>query len=837
MSRAGTTWAQAGRRIGRIAGLSAAIAASAGALEAADDPTYVALRAAGPDGRSLAVANLVFDRDAYGITLNGTLHLLGPVAGRTFGAVFLGKGSYVLTPATEAERCQLAVYTDDPKLSALSDEFDQAVFFDTALLEQAERAFGPSGSGKPTSEAEAAWDEYSRAQRKDLRRNIQVRLLDRLLPRDPAPQPLFLAWIKSKKHRPALLAVDPHGLDALGLTHLRMGSEKTLMLALDTQRGGIWYSSQLRNELETGQVAKHAPPAHPLHYEIETTIAANGGLSGTTTITFETRSPDLRVLPLRLRDTLRIRDAQFAREEETPSWTAVPFVQEKEEEDADPAVIFPAALRGNTRYLLKVAYHGGKEVLTDAGDGNYTVGSRESWYPNINGFDDLATYDLTFHTPPKNQIVAVGNLVSDTTSGATRTTVWKSEHPLRVAGFNYGRFKKLSETDKDSGLVIDVYTNPGTPDVINEMNQYLGTVPKVLSEADSSSVQTLQRSGVQVDTPKLAQWALADAINTGRLARHFFGPLPHNRVSITQQSQWSFGQSWPTLIYLPYIAFLDSTVRHRLGLTGAADFVDLVGPHELAHQWWGHNVYGESYRDEWLSEGFAEFTAGLLLHHTGGQKVYNDFWEKKRRQIFERSHGAAIANHEAGPISQGVRLSNWRTPQAYMAIVYNKGAYVLHMLRMTMQDGSKKNPDEAFIAMMTDFSQAHAGKNASTADFQKVVERHLTPALRATRDGKLDWFFDQWVRGTAIPKYVAKLELQGVGGGKYRISGSVTQSEVPEGFMVAMPVYVELARGEMVRVAMVGLKGSSTTPVDFQIALPQKPVKVAINAMHDVLAR
>ena len=71
---------------------------------AAEDPTYAALRAARPDGRSLALVNAEFDRDAFHFTLNGTLDLLAPVDGTTFGAVFVGTGSYTLTPANEAEK-------------------------------------------------------------------------------------------------------------------------------------------------------------------------------------------------------------------------------------------------------------------------------------------------------------------------------------------------------------------------------------------------------------------------------------------------------------------------------------------------------------------------------------------------------------------------------------------------------------------------------------------------------------------------------------------------------------------------------------------------------------
>ena len=207
-------------------------------------------------------------------------------------------------------------------------------------------------------------------------------------------------------------------------------------------------------------------------------------------------------------------------------------------------------------------------------------------------------------------------------------------------------------------------------------------------------------------------------------------------MAITQQSQWYFGQSWPGLIYMPYLAFVGSTVRHNLGFgLGMSEFIDLVGPHEFAHQWWGHQIGWASYHDQWLSEGFAEFSAALVLQVTKGPKAYNDFWDKRRKQIFERSTRATITNDVAGPITQGGRLSTWQARGAYQTIVYEKGAYVLHMLRMLMSDPKKQNHDEDFIAMMTDFAKTYAGKNPSTADFENIVQKHAPALMKITKDG------------------------------------------------------------------------------------------------------
>ena len=469
--------------------------------------------------------------------------------------------------------------------------------------------------------------------------------------------------------------------------------------------------------------------------------------------------------------------------------------------------------------------------MHDAGDGNYTVEARQSWYPNVGSFREPSMFDLTFRFPQKYQIVATGKETENRVDGDQRIAVWKSERPLRVAGFNYGKFKKLTKDDAQSGMILDVYTNPGEPDIIKQINQAADTGT---FDEDRPELQ----GGVRIDTGSLAQAAFADGANMARAGNVFFGPLDTKHVAITQQSQWYFGQSWPGLIYMPYLAFVGSTVRHNLGFgADMSEFIDLVGPHEFAHQWWGHQVGWASYHDQWLSEGFAEFSAALVLQFTKGPKAYDDFWEKRRKEIFERSARASITNDVAGPIAQGIRLSTWRAPGAYQTIVYEKGAFVLHMLRMMMSDPKKQNRDEDFAAMMTDFAKTYAGKNPSTADFEAIVQKHATPAMKITQDGSIDWFFREWVNGTDAPKLAGNLKVADSGGGKYHISGTITQSQVPNDFASVVPVYIKFDKGAFAKLGSMVLVGSTTKTVDVELPLPRKPTGADINLMHDVLVR
>ncbi len=268
------------------------------------------------------------------------------------------------------------------------------------------------------------------------------------------------------------------------------------------------------------------------------------------------------------------------------------FVQEPVKEDSQLYVIFPDGLVRGQFYPIHVEYAGG-QVVRSEGSGNFSVGARTSWYPSLNAFLDRATYDLVFKIPKQFTLVSVGKLVKEWQEGGTACSEWKSDVPLAVAGFNFGGFKKKMVTDRDSKYEIETYTIPEVPDLLKPFAAQFNLSPSAMAER-----------------------ALVEAQNSIRLYQHWFGEAPYGRIAITEQPEFDFGQSWPSLVYLPVSAFLDSTQRWTLLGSDAfrfKDFIQEVTPHEVAHQWWGHMVGWASYHDQWLSEGFAEFSAGLFV--------------------------------------------------------------------------------------------------------------------------------------------------------------------------------------------------------------------------------
>jgi aminopeptidase N len=158
------------------------------------------------------------------------------------------------------------------------------------------------------------------------------------------------------------------------------------------------------------------------------------------------------------------------------------------------------------------------------------------------------------------------------------------------------------------------------------------------------------------------------------------------------------------------------------------------------------------------------------------------------------------------------------------------------MLRSLMYDDhtDDANKEAAFIAMMHDFVATHENVPASTESFKAIAEKHMSKQLDLQHNGRLDWFFSEWVYGTELPKYDFKYEIQPAVGGKVKLHITLTQSQVDEHFAMFVPVFADFGHG-MQRLGQIPIAGSSTRTMDY--ILPAQPKKVALNYFKDVLER
>jgi aminopeptidase N len=134
------------------------------------------------------------------------------------------------------------------------------------------------------------------------------------------------------------------------------------------------------------------------------------------------------------------------------------------------------------------------------------------------------------------------------------------------------------------------------------------------------------------------------------------------------------------------------------------------------------------------------------------------------------------------------------------------------------------NDDAAFMAMMQDFYLSHRGGLVSTDDLQAAAEQHLGSGM--------DWFFDQWVRGTAIPTYEFAHRAESAADGGFEVHFRVTQRDVPETFLMIVPIAIELDDGSTQWFRIMVRDG--VTEGVLPVAL--EPKKVTLNAGQGVLA-
>ncbi len=780
------------------------------------DPTYQQLRNVGLSGEVAAASNLVLKRDVGTFTFrSGTFSFLAPVNGKVTGAVFVGEGSFSLTPPLEMEKRSLAILT---KGQPFAEDFSQLVLrFGDGTYEEIKKAAGTSAGGGEGG-GSSQLSDINNALKIKLQWNLHGRILQDAL--SPQPGGLFVAFIKGKKYNDKLIfVIDPHGSPFAE-------PEEISLSTWDDNNYGIWAAFHYAQEYPTGVATgkQRNRMVDVEHHQLDTTLEKSARLRGDATTTVTAQYDGVRVVPFDLFPSLRVGGVTGA------DGQSLAFIQEDKDNDADFYIILPKPLAKGERYTVRTVYEG-KDAVSNEGGGNYFPVARTSWYPNA-GFKDYATYDLTFRVPKGMKMAATGLPVREINEGNQTISEWRSEIPLAVGGFNFGDMRRKEVRLEKEGYQVEAYANEAEPDWVRSVQQ-IGTLPGQSSNVD----QYLPATGT-MNTTVMMDKALAEGQVSVALFTDYFGPAPYKRVAITQQTACNFGQAWPGLVYLPICSFFDSTTRHSLFGTlppSLVTYFKVVTAHEVAHQWWGHTVGWSGYRDQWMSEGFAHMSASLFLQLIQkNDKEFIKFWEELHRDLTDRNR-FGYRPIDVGPVTMGYRVNTSKTGEGnYRNLVYTKGAYILHMLRMLMW--SKQNGDQAFKTMMHEFVKTYANQPATTEDFKAMVEKHMTGDLDMDGNRRMDWFFNQYVYGTALPHYQFEQSTVTGSDGKPALSFKVTQSNVDSQFKMLVPVYVEFGNGKVGRVGNVTLYGNSSQEAQVPLSMfKEKPKRLVLNYYNDVL--
>ena len=758
--------------------MSAVVALAAAALCLAQTPydsAFDQLRSLKPD-RAAQIRGLRLQRDALSVTLDsGFIYVLTPVGGRTVGVAFLGAGSVSFVPPLLVEQFNLRRVLGD---STISGPITAAVF---VFADSSEREltrglnFHPwsQGSGDVMSPIGDALDYLVDAHS----HSVNVGLMTALL--NPTLSGYFAAFLQRPRGESVLFQFDPTESEEVSL--LRRG--KILGLRTETvcqfQR-----ADDLAHDVSVA--TEHPEPITVDTIHLEATIDGNYKFMGRVTERLIGR-----------RDQQRWAHFWLYRELDVDAVTTgagAPLLFSRRANQPELWVRLAGPLGPGDTTSVRVVYHGRvmevgsaiqrflppwwdstRQARLPATDSWAFIKSTETWYPRYS-FEQDASLTMTFRTPRYLKFASIGRLVSSDTEGNTLVTRWETELPTTQVSFNIGQFTELDIRD------------PRIPPVTVQLN------------ADAHSV--INRVFPHSSRPE--ELVGADVVNSLSFFTKVYGPPLYHHYYATE-IPYPLGQAFPGMIHLSFWTYVG------IGDKGKDES---FRAHEMAHQWWGIGVEPASYRDAWLVEGFAEFSGlwymQVILHD-------NDTYFKKLR---ESSDSIRHVRSQAAPIGLGYRAAESRKGN-YFVITYEKGAWILQMLRNMMMN-PRTMGEERFTAMMHDFYETYRGKRASTLDFQRIVEKHMGQPM--------DWFFDEWVNGTAVPTYTFawKTDTDSAGVSAHL---RVKQTDVPEDFAMFVPVRIKFDQGEtLVRLLVRG----PTTEV--QIHLPAQPVSMELNPLESVLA-
>jgi hypothetical protein len=467
-------------------------------------------------------------------------------------------------------------------------------------------------------------------------------------------------------------------------------------------------------------------------------------------------------------------------------------------------------------------FHHEGAVIADVGNKVYAVGSRSNWYPN-RGLQ-FARFDLTFHYPKELDLVATGELLSDSVVGESRVTRRRATSPIRMAGFNLGVYERTK-----------IVRGTETVELCSNRNLEHALIPRPVEPVQIPQPNFPRRRVMQPPTlgapsvtpdPQTASPAARlrelgdDVASAFEFMAARFGPPPLSTLTVSPVPG-TFGQGFPGLIYLSTLSYLGPNNKTIAGLRDNQQlfFSEMLYAHETAHQWWGNVVASSGYQHDWLLEALANYSALLYLEKHKGIRATDSVLSEYRSNLLASQNGRTVES--AGPIALGVRLLSSQNPTAWRTIVYEKGTWIMHMLR-------KRMGDARFLAFLAELRRRFEWKSVDTEGFRLLAAGFLPPK---SPDPKLEAFFDQWVYSTGIPSLHLKYSLAGKAPA-LKLTVTVEQIGVDDEFSVAAPVEIQFGKAKPVT----RLVRTSSEPAVFTIALRQAPAKVVLDPGNSVLA-
>jgi hypothetical protein len=626
------------------------------------------------------------------------------------GLVLFGRGELIFSPSVATERGQLRIFCGE---ETLRTSFDSAFVrlnpseVDARMTRDALRA--RAVDPRERRRAETVFREESE---KSFIIDLSD-LSDKTWSLQPPPGD-FVAEMRTRRYK--LLTYARSASEPEDISLFDRENKRTISIYPSKQKlasRGRFYDEDSRSEYDV------------LDYYIDATFVPDRRwLLGRARLSIRIRSPQTATLSLRLADSLTLRS--LASDE------LGRLLHFRVRNQNTLIVNLPSAVVRDQILTLHAVYEGPIEAQTPDREAlqivtfddetprlplepSFLYSNRAYWYPQA-VVTDYATATLRLTVPAEFGCVASGELAegSPVTVGigpeATNVYVYVARQPARYLATIITRLARVATSEL--------------------------TVPR-------SSAQPLSGNGgaapppffkLTVESnPRQQSRALSLTARAAEIVR-FYGSLvgdtPYSAFTVALVENQLPGGHSPA-----YFAALNQPqagpgISWRSDPASFGNFPDFFLAHEMAHQWWGQAIGWKNFHEQWLSEGFAQYFAALYGREQRGEELFREILQQFRRW--------AIAESDEGPVYLGYRLGHVKNNgRIFRAVVYNKGAAVLHMLRRMVGD-------EPFFRALKRFYLTFRYQKASTEDLRLVFEQETGLAL-----GR---FFERWIYEARIPR-------------------------------------------------------------------------------------
>lgn len=401
-------------------------------------------------------------------------------------------------------------------------------------------------------------------------------------------------------------------------------------------------------------------------------------------------------------------------------------------------VMLPAAARNGAELKIAISYHGRPKdglILANDGDGKPSATGDNwpnrvhHWIPALDHPSAKAAVSFNVSAPTHYQVIANGKLGTVTRSGAI--SFWRFQEGKAIPPY-------CMIVAVNQGAIIDSPDKSVTNLFYNVPHRDAEYAPKGFSPA----------------APSLAYFSQTIA------------PYPYEKLAlIVGATQFGGMENSGAIVFASTIFNLrpNEKMSTRFGIP---ERIEALVAHEIAHQWFGDSVTPSTWADLWLSEGFATYFAALFIEKHDGADAFREYMRNQAANYlaYQKQRSAPLHDTETQDLMKLLNPNN-----------YEKGAWVLHMLR-------KRLGDEAFFRGLRNFYNAHREANATSEDLRAALEKSSGTNLRT--------FFARWIYGSGHPVYEWSSQATEMRNGSNSVTIVLKQTQPGAPFSDPVPVIV-----------------------------------------------